>query len=145
MHRVDRTILVSYSAEQMFDLVSDIARYPDYLPWCDSARVRPLEHGDLEAAITIDFRGVRSRFATRNRNTRPNTIYMELVDGPFKRLEGEWRFRALRSDGCRVQLQLRYEFASGLLGRAIAPVFGGISASLIDSFSQRADALYGAA
>ena len=144
MQRVNRSILVTYSAEQMFDLVSDIARYPDYLPWCGSAGVRPLGDDHVEATVTIDFRGVRSRFATRNRNTRPSTIHMELIDGPFKRLDGQWRFRALRADACRVELLLRYEFASGLVGRAVAPVFDGISASLIDSFSQRADALYGA-
>jgi len=142
MHRVNRSILVTYSAEQMFDLVSDVDRYPEFLPWCGSAQVRPLDHDAVEAAVTIDFRGVRSRFATRNVHVRPSEIRMQLVDGPFKRLEGQWRFRVLRPDACRVELLLRYEFASGLLGRAIAPVFDGISASLVDSFSQRADALY---
>ena len=144
MHRVNRSILVTYSAGQMFDLVADVDRYAEFLPWCNDSSVRALADGAVEARITIDFRGVRSRFATRNINTRPSAILMELVDGPFRRLDGQWRFRALRADACRVELQLRYEFVSGLLGRAIAPVFDGISASLIDSFSQRADALYGA-
>ncbi len=127
----------------MFDLVSDVGRYPEFLPWCGGARVRPLDDDAVEATVTIDFGGVRSQFATRNLNKRPTAIELQLVDGPFKRLDGQWRFRALRADACRVELHLRYEFVSGLLGRAIAPVFDGISASLIDSFSQRADALYG--
>ena len=142
MHRVNRSILVTYSAEQMFDLVSDVDRYPEFLPWCGSAQVRPLGDDAVEAATDPAEVDRDRRFATRNVHVRPNEIRMQLVDGPFRRLEGQWRFRVLRPDACRVELLLRYEFASGLLGRAIAPVFDGISASLVDSFSQRADALY---
>ena len=142
MQRVDRSILVPYSVDQMFDLVADVAAYPQFLPWCAGASTQPRAPYGVQANLAIDYRGVRSRFTTHNTHVRPTSIRIDLLDGPFRRLHGQWRFHALRSDACRVELHLQYEFAIGLLGRAIAPVFDGISASLIDAFSQRADALY---
>jgi ribosome-associated toxin RatA of RatAB toxin-antitoxin module len=142
MHRVERSVLVPYTAEQMFSLVAAIRDYPKFLPWCAATHVRPRHDGQVDATIDIHYRGVRSRFTTRNDNRHPESIQMALVDGPFRRLAGQWLFRALREDACRVQLHLHYDFAPGLLGRAIAPVFDGITASLIDSFTRRAEALY---
>jgi ribosome-associated toxin RatA of RatAB toxin-antitoxin module len=142
MQRVDRFILVPYSVEQMFDLVADVAAYPQFLPWCAGASTQPRVPRGVQATLAIDYRGVRSRFTTHNVHVRPTSIRMDLVDGPFRTLRGQWHFHALRADACRVELHLHYEFAVGLLGRAIAPVFDGISTSLIDAFSQRADALY---
>jgi ribosome-associated toxin RatA of RatAB toxin-antitoxin module len=143
MHRVDRSILVPYSAERMFDLVADVAAYPQFLPWCAGASARTQVPHGVQARLAIDYRGVRSQFTTHNVHLRPTLIRMELIDGPFRKLQGQWRFRPLRADGCRVELHLQYVFTMGLLGAAIAPVFDSISASLIDAFSQRADALYG--
>ncbi len=142
MHRIERSVLVTYSAEQMFSLVAAVKDYPVFLPWCAGAHVRPHRDGSIEARIDIHYRGVRSSFTTRNHNQPPNAIRRELLDGPFRRLTGGWEFRALQDDACKVRLQLQYEFAPGLLGRAIAPVFEGIAASLVDSFTVRADALY---
>lgn len=143
MHRVDRSLLVPYSAAQMFDLVADVARYPEFLPWCSAARVAPMPGDLLRATVRIDYRGVHSEFTTENRHVRAESIRLRLLDGPFRRLDGEWRFRALRDDACKVQLHLQYQFAAGLLGRAIAPVFDAIASSLIDAFQRRAEALHG--
>ena len=144
MHRVERSVLVPYTAEQMFALVAAVRDYPQFLPWCEAAQVRPRRDGLLDATIEIHYRGVRSRFTTCNENRPAESISMTLVDGPFRRLSGSWRFRSLRADACKVHLLLQYEFAAGLLGRAIAPVFEGIAGSLVDSFIRRAESLYDA-
>jgi ribosome-associated toxin RatA of RatAB toxin-antitoxin module len=142
MHRVERSVLVPYSAERMFGLVAAIREYPQFLPWCAATQVRPRRDGRLEATIEIHYRGVRSRFTTCNENRPPESIGMTLVDGPFRRLNGSWQFRPLREDACRVHLQLHYEFVPGLLGRMIGPVFETIAGSLVDSFTRRAEALH---
>ena len=143
MPRVERSVLVHYSAEQMFDLVADVEDYPQFLPWCSGSRVHPEHGGGLDASVDIDYRGIRSRFTTRNQLRYPEQIRMTLVDGPFRALEGHWHFHALRPGACKVQLSLNYAFASNLLGRAVAPVFDAIANSMIDSFAQRAERLYG--
>jgi ribosome-associated toxin RatA of RatAB toxin-antitoxin module len=143
MPRVERSVLVHYSAEQMFELVADVEAYPQFLPWCSGSRIAPDRGGGLDATVEIDYRGIRSRFTTRNQMRYPEQIRMSLVDGPFRALEGTWQFHALRPGACKVQLGLDYDFAIGLLGRAVAPVFDLIANSMIDSFAQRAEAIYG--
>jgi ribosome-associated toxin RatA of RatAB toxin-antitoxin module len=143
MPRVERSVLVHYSAEQMFDLVADVEGYPRFLPWCSGAQVVAGHGGGLEASIDIDYRGIRSRFTTRNQLRYPEQIQMSLVRGPFRSLDGHWHFHALRPGACKAQLVLHYEFASGLLARAVAPVFDLIANSMVDSFAQQAEAVYG--
>lgn len=143
MHRVERSVLVPYSAEEMFGLVAGVKDYPKFLPWCASARVRPQPNGDIEATVQIDYRGVRSEFTTLNYNDAPRLIRMQLVDGPFRRLSGEWTFTQLRDDACKVHLNLQFQFVTGIVGRAVAPVFEGIAGSMIDAFTRRAEAVYG--
>lgn len=145
MPHVERSILVHYSAEQMFQLVADVQSYPKFLPWCGGADIAAGDDNTLIAWIDIDYHGLRSRFSTRNRLRHPHELRMSLLDGPFRSLEGAWHFNALSADACKVQLSLRYEFASGVLGRAVELVFDKIASSMIDSFARRADALYGGA
>lgn len=144
MHRVERSVLVPYSAAEMFGLVADIRSYPRFLPWCAGTRVRPQTDGAVEASIDIAYRGVRTSFTTRNEHAPPQEIRMHLVDGPFRRLGGEWNFQQLREDACKVHLCLQFQFAHGLVGRMVAPVFEGIASSLVDAFYRRAEAVYGA-
>jgi len=143
MPRVERSVLVHYSAEQMFDLVADVEGYPRFLPWCSGAGVVPDREGGVDATVEIDYRGLRSRFTTRNQMRYPEQIRMTLLEGPFRSLDGIWHFYALRSGACKVQLALSYEFASGLLGRAVMPVFDAIANSMVESFAQRAEVVYG--
>jgi len=142
MHRIERSVLVPYSAERMFRLVERVDDYPEFLPWCPASRARPLPDGSLEATIEIAYRGVRTRFTTRNVSDYPQAIRLTLVDGPFRRLTGEWRFLELPQQACKVSLHLQYQFAAGVLGRLIAPVFESIAGSLIDAFARRAESLY---
>lgn len=142
MHRIERSVLVPYSAERMFRLVEQVDDYPEFLPWCPASHARTLPDGSVEATIEISYHGVRSRFTTRNVSIHPREIRITLVNGPFRSLAGEWRFDEIPQQACRVSVTLQYEFASGLLGRLIAPVFNSIAGSLIDAFARRADSLY---
>jgi len=152
MHSVHRSVLVPYSDAQMFDLVRDVDRYPQFLPWCPATCVQvpevaadPAAAGTeiVQARVDIAYLGARSHFTTRNTNRRPASIDLDLIDGPFRSLRGRWHFLALGAGACKVSLELDYGFAPGLLGRAIAPVFEHVANSLIDAFVARAQDLYG--
>ena len=143
MALVDKSVLVPYRADQMYELVERIEAYPDFLPWCGGTQI--LERGAEETLARIDIRyhGVRTHFTTRNRNRPPEEIVVSLRDGPFRKLDGTWRFLALSPSACKVTFCLGYEFATPLLARVIGPVFGHIAGSFIDSFVARAEAVYG--
>jgi ribosome-associated toxin RatA of RatAB toxin-antitoxin module len=143
MHRIERSLLVPYSDAEMFSLVADIRSYPSFLPWCAATHVRAQADACIEARVDIDYRGVRSSFTTLNEHDAPRQIRMQLVDGPFQRLGGEWQFTALRADACKVHLNLHFQLAAGLVGKLIAPVFETIAASMVDEFFRRAEAVYG--
>jgi ribosome-associated toxin RatA of RatAB toxin-antitoxin module len=127
----------------MYRLVDDVEAYPQFLPWCAGARVIQRQADEVHASIDIAHGAIRKTFATRNRLQPDKMIEMRLVEGPFKHLHGFWRFDALGEDGCKVSLDLEYEFSSKLLGLAIGPVFSQIANTLVDSFCQRANSLYG--
>jgi ribosome-associated toxin RatA of RatAB toxin-antitoxin module len=133
----------------MFRLVEQVDQYPRFLPWCAAASVKPVPGGadprQVEATIEIAYRGVRSRFTTRNENLFPDSIRLSLIEGPFRRLSGEWGFVRLGDDASKVTLLLQYQFAAGLLGKAIAPVFEFVANSMIDAFARRAEELYAGA
>jgi ribosome-associated toxin RatA of RatAB toxin-antitoxin module len=142
MHRIERSVLVPYSAERMFRLVETVDDYPAFLPWCPAAHARPLGDGAVEATIAIAYRGVSSSFTTRNESDFPEGIRLSLVSGRFQRLTGQWKFLSLPQDSCKVSLHLQYQFVGGLLGKLIAPVFESIAGSMIDAFAKRAETLY---
>lgn len=127
----------------MFTLVASVRDYPQFMPWCGGAREERAADGRVRATVDIDFRGVRSSFTTMNRHERPRAIAMELAEGPFRALSGAWSFLTLEESACKVEFALDYEFAGGVLGRLIAPVFDGIAGSFVDAFARRAEALYG--
>jgi ribosome-associated toxin RatA of RatAB toxin-antitoxin module len=143
VHAVRKSVLLPYSARQMFDLVDRVEDYPRFLPWCGGTEVARDDDTGVVATVVIDYRGIRQRFTTLNVNRPHEAISMRLRDGPFARLEGEWRFLMLREDACKVEFALEYAFARGLLGRALAPVFDQIARSFVDAFVRRADELYG--
>ncbi|MDE3010451.1 MAG: type II toxin-antitoxin system RatA family toxin [Pseudomonadota bacterium] len=144
MARVEKAVLVAHSAERMVSLVEDVPAYPGFLPWCGGAEVRSREGAVTVASLTIQYRGIRQGFTTRNTRSASDRLDIALVDGPFRRLEGHWTFLPLGESGCKVALVLEYEFASRILERLIGPVFAGIADSLVDAFVARADSLDGA-
>ena len=143
MEHVKKSVLLPYSCEQMYELVDRIEDYPKFLPWCSGATILETHPGGKTARLDIDYHGVRAHWTTDNANTPPERIVITLKDGPFKRLHGEWRFRRLSDDACKVELELAYEFASALLEAAVGPVFDRIASTFVEAFVKRADALHG--
>lgn len=143
MHTVQRSVLVPYSRAQMFDLVAHVERYPEFMPWCGGAVVHEKDDKGMRASITISFAGIKQTFTTRNDHDYPALIMFHLVDGPFSALTGRWEFQELAPDACKVLYTMQYEFSNRPLEMVVGPVFNRIATSFIDSFTQRAQAVYG--
>src|SRR5215831_18328332 len=143
MAGVQKSVLVSHAAERMFELVERVEDYPRFLPWCAAATVLERSESETIARLDIHYRGVRAHFTTANRIERPERIVIALRSGPFRHLDGTWRFTPLGDVGSKIELTMGYEFASGVLERLIGPVFGRIAHTLVDAFVHRADAVYG--
>jgi ribosome-associated toxin RatA of RatAB toxin-antitoxin module len=143
MPEVNRSVLVGYSQEQMFALVDAVERYPEFLPWCGSASVSHRDETRTRATIEIRYRGIKQRFTTENTKRPPSEMDIRLVQGPFRELDGHWRFTGLGKRGCKVEFGLRYEFSSRLLAKLLGPVFDFIANSFVEAFVKRAEQLYG--
>ncbi len=144
MQRINKSVLVPYSSEQMFDLVDQVEHYPQFLPWCGGVQVLDVRDDGKTARIDIDYHGVKAHFATDNANRAHESIVVTLNHGPFRHLHGEWRFHALAPDACKVEFELAYEFSTHLLEKMVGPVFSHIANTFIDAFVRRAEALHGA-
>jgi ribosome-associated toxin RatA of RatAB toxin-antitoxin module len=142
MHRSQKSVLVPFSARQMFDLVDDVARYPQFLPWCGGSEVLAQTDAGKTARVDINYHGVRAHFTTDNVNAPPESIVVTLRDGPFRHLHGEWKFRPLAPDACKVEFTIAYEFKTHVLETLVGPVFNHIANSFIDAFVRRAEATY---
>ncbi len=143
MHSVERSVLVPHSASQMFDLVADVEKYPEFMPWCGGASVSARDEKGMQASITISLAGIKQTFTTRNTHQYPTCIELELVDGPFSVLKGKWQFLALSEDACKVLFTLNYAFSNRALETLVGPIFNRIATSFIDSFTQRAQVCFG--
>jgi ribosome-associated toxin RatA of RatAB toxin-antitoxin module len=143
MALVEKSVLIEYSSAQMYALVEDVAAYPEFLPWCGGSEILKREGDVTRAAIIIDFRGIKQRFSTENRAIAPELIEMTLVDGPFRQLDGSWRFKALGDEACKIEFRLHYEFSSKLLEKLVGPVFHFIASTFVDAFVKRARQIYG--
>ena len=140
---VQKTVLLAFSAEQMFALVEKVEDYPAFLPWCGGVEVKQRSPEKLVATIAIAYHGIKQSFTTENQNTAPRHMQMKLVEGPFSQLDGEWHFKPLREDACKVEFELHYEFSSKVLEKLIGPVFTIIANSFVESFCKRAEEVYG--
>lgn len=143
MREVRKQALVPHSAEEMFDLVNDVDAYPEFLPWCKSASVLEEGEGYRVASIEIAKGGIGKTFTTRNTLDRPGRLQIDLVEGPFRHLEGDWSFESLGDEACKVSLEMKFEFSSALMGMAFGPVFAQISNTMLDAFVKRARAVHG--
>lgn len=140
---VQKSALVKFSAQQMFNLVDDIESYPQFLPWCSSSRILRREADIVDGQIDIAKAGFHKSFATRNRLDPGGKIYMSLLEGPFKSLEGVWSFMPLREDASKISLDLEFEITSAFASLAFGPVFNQICNTMVTSFTQRAKTVYG--
>lgn len=146
MKTIHKSVLLTHSAAEMFALVTDVARYPEFLPWCSESSVLEETEAGMLARVGMSLGGLRQSFTTRNQHEIDSAVHMHLVDGPFSMLEGTWRFVPL-GDGsmkaCKVEFVLRYAFSSQTLAALVGPVFDKIAGSLVDAFVKRADQVYG--
>ena len=143
MREINKFALVPYSPAQMCALVDDINAYAEFLPWCGRSVEINRSADTVEGELTIQYGQLNKTFTTRNLNTPESNIEMQLVEGPFKHLNGQWQFIKLGDDGCKVVLNLRFEFSNKLLDMTVGPVFSQIANSLVDAFTERAVAVYG--
>jgi ribosome-associated toxin RatA of RatAB toxin-antitoxin module len=127
----------------MFALVNDIESYPKFLPWCRSARILSRNRDEIRATLEMVKGVIHKSFTTCNRLQQDKMVEIRLLDGPFRRLEGFWRFEALREDACKVSLDLEFEFSNAVLRATLGPVFHQIANSLVEAFCKRAADLYG--
>jgi ribosome-associated toxin RatA of RatAB toxin-antitoxin module len=146
MKNIHKSVLIWYSPEEMFRLVTDVAHYPEFLPWCDRSSVLETDAHGMVAEVGISFGGIKQTFTTRNEHEEGRAVRISLVKGPFSNLSGHWRFTPV-GDGtqraCKVELELQYGFASKTLAALVGPVFDKIAASLVDAFVKRAETVYG--
>lgn len=141
---INRSALMLYPAPAMFALVNDIESYPAYMDGCVGAEILSRSEAIIEARLFLARAGIRQSFTTRNRLSVPTAIDMELIEGPFERFEGRWRFDALRDDACKVSLRLAFRLGNGLAGRAARQLFESVANGLVDAVCRRARELHGA-
>lgn len=142
MHKVNRSALVPFSAEQMFRLVDDVESYPEFLPWCSDAHIERRDGDIVEATLELHKGGLRKRFTTRNKLHFPDAINLDLLGGPFRHLHGGWQFQQLGKDGSKVSLVLAFEFESTVLDMLLGGFFEETCNKLVDAFTQRAAVVY---
>ena len=143
MAEVNKSVLVAHSASRMFALVDAVESYPEFLPWCGGVRLISRDAHTTRATLEINYHGVKQSFTTENAKREPESMQIRLIEGPFQTLEGCWRFSSLGATGCKVELSLRYEFASRLLDKVVGPVFGHIAGNLVEAFVRRAQSIHG--
>lgn len=143
MYKVNRSALLHYSARQMYDLVVDIERYPEFLNWCGSSRILERTDNQVVASIDISFKGLHRSFTTRNVMDSGRSVRIELVDGPFRTLNGIWRFIELDESSSKIELDLEFDFSTAFLARIVGPVFSQIANRQLDAFQRRAAQVYG--
>lgn len=137
---VEKSVLIERSAVQMFELVDRVENYPQFLPWCGGSTVLERSADKTVAQVQINYHGVKSQFSTVNFKEFPTLMRMQLLDGPFKTLDGSWYFKPLGETACKVEFKLHYEFSSRLLEKVIGPVFNHIASTFVDSFVKQAQA-----
>ena len=142
MALVEKSVLLPFSAEQMFSLVDNVAEYPKFLPWCGGTSVTVLDESRIQATVHINYHHVKQSFTTENTRVAPQRIDMALRNGPFKSLDGSWHFIALTPTACKIQFRLNYEFSNKLLEKVVGPVFHYIASSFVEAFIKRAEQVY---
>ncbi|GAA0204008.1 type II toxin-antitoxin system RatA family toxin [Kangiella japonica] len=143
MKTVKRQALLPYSAQQMFELVNDIEKYPEFLPNCVGATELERTETEVVASLAVAKGGFEKTFTTKNTNNPYDSIDMKLVDGPFKHLDGRWVFTSLDDKACKIELEVNFEFSNILTSMAFSSVFNHLAESFVEAFSKRAAVVYG--
>lgn len=143
MRRISRSAIIPFSVSQMYSLVADVESYPSFLPWCSNAEVHFREGVIVEATLELYKSGIRKKFRTRNSLHDDEKIDIRLVGGPFRHLEGGWRFKVLGDAGCKVSLDMSFEFKSPVNDFLFGSYLEESCNSLVDAFTHRANEFYG--
>ena len=147
MKKLLKSVLIWYSPEEMFRLVTDVDQYKNFLPWCHQSKVLQSSGLEMDAEVGIGMAGLNQVFVTHNTHIENREVHMKLIKGPFSNLDGTWTFEPVGDNSqraCKVTLSLEYGFASATLAAVVGPVFDKIAASLVDAFVKRAEQVYGA-
>ena len=142
MEEVRKVVLIEFTPKQIYDLIVGVEAYPEFLPWCDGIDVIEREPGRASVRIHVKYHGIRTSFATENENQPSSRISMKLKEGPFRRLDGEWRLTPLGDAACKVELSLIYEFSSRVMEAAAGPVFRSVADTMVEAFIRRAEQIY---
>lgn len=142
MTSIYRHALMPYSAEQMYAVVNGVEYYPEFLPWCARTAILSQTETSLEASILMQKGRLNHQFSTRNTMQPGESIHIELIEGPFRKLSGDWSFSDVPGQGSKIELKMEFEFSNRLIGALIGPVFTQIANSLVDAFCRRAHQLY---
>ncbi|MDH4020857.1 MAG: type II toxin-antitoxin system RatA family toxin [Xanthomonadales bacterium] len=140
--KIIRSALVTYSAMDMYRLVKGVPSYPQFLSWCTSTQVHEQNSEFQKASLTVVVAGIRQSFTTNNTLYTGEKVEMRLLEGPFKKLQGEWRFIQLGEDGCKISLELDFEMNKGPMATMFGKGFGKIADRLVDDFCKRAEKVY---
>ena len=141
---VSRSLIVPYSAHEMYVLANDVGCYHEFLPWCNSSTTLQSEGEEMLASIGIAFKGWETTFTTRNELSPDRSIHMQLAEGPaFESLTGDWQFETLDESACRIELTVSFSMTGGVTAKMLSPVFSRICAQLIEAFAERAKQIYG--
>jgi ribosome-associated toxin RatA of RatAB toxin-antitoxin module len=152
MKHVKKSVLLWYTPHEIYRLVVDVEKYPEFLPWCERVDVLSRDEQGPTARLHLAYSGIRHAFTTKNVQVADESVHIKLVDGPFSLLDGMWRFVPLQipaaagdadSVACKIEFGLRYEFSSALLEAAISPVFDRIANTFVDSFVRRTEQVHG--
>lgn len=140
--KILRSALVTYSAMDMYKLVEAVPFYPQFLSWCTATLVHEQSIDFQKASLTVVVAGIKQNFTTVNTLCAGERVEMKLFEGPFKNLQGEWRFLPLGEDGCKISLELDFEMNSGPMSSLFGKGFGKIADRLVDDFCRRAEQVY---
>ncbi|MBD3821826.1 MAG: type II toxin-antitoxin system RatA family toxin [Thiotrichales bacterium] len=143
MKKITRSALLPYAALEVYNIVNDVASYPEFLPWCGGAEVLESTETSMLASVTIAKAGLKQTFVTRNELAPGEFIKMQLVEGPFSHLTGKWEFKVLDERACKISFELVFEVSHPLLKAALGAVFEQIASTMVQSFCERAKQLYG--
>lgn len=140
---IQRSALLPYPAQALYALVNDVARYPEFLPWCASSEVLEVSDNHMRASLEVAKGGLSQRFTTRNLLVPGQSIELNLEQGPFEHLHGQWLFKALGEKACKISLELSFDYAGAIMRATLGPLFNQASNTMVDAFCERARQLYG--
>lgn len=143
MPTINREVIVPYSASEMYRLVNAIEDYPEFLPGCDSSTIHERDSDEVRATIVVGWKGIHKSFTTCNRLQPEKMMEIRLINGPFHHLEGFWRFENIENGSSKVTLDVEFEIAGKLFSLAFGPIFNQFAHTLVDSFTRRAETVYG--